>query len=260
MKYRYYIMMNTVKLLVDNRECKFREVLEQKSVDLKEVETLNLENGDFVITIDNQPIVIIERKTLSDLASSIKDKRYANQKMCLLSKYDRKHIYYVIEGNFGGYCKTESQQYFSGIERKNIIGSILNTMIRDDIKVINTKSLEETYDLVFNIFERISKDPRKYISEQKEHESTQSMLLVNKNKSNTIFFNILCQIPGISSKVASTITTKYDTLSKFYDAFVNLDDGEKLKVLKELKLESSTGASRAVSKTTLNSIITHLFH
>ena len=42
--------------------------------------------------------VIIERKTVDDLASSIVDKRYKDQKK-RLAKCGVKNIYYLIEGN-----------------------------------------------------------------------------------------------------------------------------------------------------------------
>lgn len=247
--------MPLIKLTVDNRESKFKEILSLKSTELfKDVEFANLLNGDFIIDVDQVPAIIIERKTINDLAGSIKDGRYKNQKIQLLSKYKRKNLYYIIEGVFGGFTNSDQSQSFGGMEKKTIIGAILNTMMRDDIKILFTKDLQETYDLVLNIYERISKDPMKYLETTEE-----TNLQVNKNRTNTVFYNILCQIPGVSTKAAAVINKKYPTLSVFYDSLKECDDNQKLKVLKELKLESNTGTSRVISKTTLSNIVKHIF-
>jgi ERCC4-type nuclease len=238
----------TIKLLVDNRECKFKEILISKSKELN-YECFNLESGDFIIQNDDNPIVVIERKTIADLAGSIKDGRYKNQKLNLLSRYNKENVYYIIEGSFGGFYESNEIQRFAGIERKNIIGAIINTMIRDGVKVITTKDLNETYDLVINMYERINNDPSKYLTHGTEEENCQ------KRKGNNVFYNMLCQIPGVSNKVANVITSKYNSFNSFYEALKDLDDTQKLKVLKEIKLDSN----RVISKTTLSNIIVSLY-
>ena len=80
-------------LIIDNRERDLISILKPNN-------TANLDHGDIMITYDSQVFAIFERKTLSDLAASIKDGRYHNQKKALLESYDTNKLYYIIEGQF----------------------------------------------------------------------------------------------------------------------------------------------------------------
>ena len=67
-----------MKLVIDNREPKELITALQNRVDSVSLE--NLEIGDIIIKNDNnKTILIFERKSLSDLISSIKDGRYKEQ-------------------------------------------------------------------------------------------------------------------------------------------------------------------------------------
>ena len=65
------------------------------------LEVVNLELGDFIICDDlGRENVIFERKSLSDLASSIKDGRYAEQSFRLNNyNFHNHNIVYIIEGD-----------------------------------------------------------------------------------------------------------------------------------------------------------------
>ena len=52
-----------------------------------------------LIKYDNELLLIIERKTLSDLASSVKDGRCKQQKIRLLNNFPKHKICYLIEGD-----------------------------------------------------------------------------------------------------------------------------------------------------------------
>jgi ERCC4-type nuclease len=90
---------------VDYRE----KILLKKLQDLKEknkfgkieIQTSNLPLGDVVIlNKENKEELIIERKSISDLASSIKDGRYAEQSFRLNNYKTHNHnIIYIIEGD-----------------------------------------------------------------------------------------------------------------------------------------------------------------
>ena len=62
------------------------------------IEVVNLEMGDIQIIKDDKPLIIIERKSVSDLNSSIRDGRYHEQKHRLINNVDRQRIVYIIEG------------------------------------------------------------------------------------------------------------------------------------------------------------------
>ena len=72
-----------MKIIIDNREKKLIPLIQALNIDLKlsfDIEISKLDLGDFIIQdTEGNNILIIERKSLSDLATSIRDGRYAEQ-------------------------------------------------------------------------------------------------------------------------------------------------------------------------------------
>ncbi len=64
-------------IIIDNREHHLINLLEDNEIT---IEKKNLDLGDIIIIKENYKI-LIERKTISDLCSSIKDGRYKEQKI-----------------------------------------------------------------------------------------------------------------------------------------------------------------------------------
>ena len=79
-------------LILDNREKYIIKLIGNAPF----VETQNLDVGDIHFLIDNELILVIERKTLKDLSSSIKDGRFREQK-ARLSVLNCEMLY-LIEG------------------------------------------------------------------------------------------------------------------------------------------------------------------
>lgn len=232
-----------MQLILDHREGKLKELF-QNNLDIK-LDYQNLDYGDFCIFNNENPFIIIERKTLDDLSSSIIDGRYKEQKQKMLSLVNRSNIYYIIEGSIK---YTDS--------KKNIIGSIINTMIRDDIKIFFTKDITDTYHLLLNIISRVTKEPEKYLNvEPAEIPVKKQSNGGSSNTTYTTYKNMLCQIPGISNKAADAIIAVYPTFNLLYSTLEKLEDSEKLKLLKEIKLDSS----RKISSSALNNILVNLF-
>lgn len=110
-------------LQVDCREQQLIGLL-RPLVDAEEgvsMETASLPVGDIIVLNDDrQELVIIERKTIADLLSSIKDGRYEEQRYRLSNLgHVHHHIMYLIEGYVGHhqsilYAAMTSLHYFSG--------------------------------------------------------------------------------------------------------------------------------------------------
>jgi ERCC4-type nuclease len=215
-----------MELHIDNRELKLKDLLSDIITD-----TSNLDHGDIHILFKGDLLLLIERKTISDLWASLSDGRYRNQKKILLETYPTKILYYIIEG-------------FN--DDKTIISCMLNTMIRDNIKVFQTGDINDTCILLRNIYERISNNPEKYIN----NVNNEKQIVKAKNKDITLtqmFESILHQIPGISNKTAKALSNKYISFKDFYDSLNALDDLEKDKILKEIKLDNNKRISSSVS-------------
>ena len=88
-------MANICKLVIDNRE-NIKLDIKNK---INDATFENLELGDFLFKVNDVDVLIIERKTISDYAASIKDGRNREQKKRLLLNYPLNKILYLIEGD-----------------------------------------------------------------------------------------------------------------------------------------------------------------
>ena len=80
-----------MNLLIDNREQELIKILDIP------FERKNLLLGDIVYANEDKEYIIIERKTINDLLSSIKDGRHREQKMRLMNTNKNKvHYIYII--------------------------------------------------------------------------------------------------------------------------------------------------------------------
>ena len=115
------------------------------------VEIENLQIGDIQIRNNEKMELIFERKTISDLNSSIRDGRYHEQKQRLLSNIDRNRIIYLIEGTI-----PENNRY---IEKDKIYSGILHSMFRDGLTVYRTEGLVESAQFIAELVIRMNKKP-----------------------------------------------------------------------------------------------------
>ena len=225
-----------IDLIVDYREICCKNILSDISIEWK-----NLIHGDFLITHNNEILAIFERKNIADLLSSIKDGRYRNQKVEMLKHIERSHIYYIIEGDLD----------FGFPQDKIVLNSIINMMIRDDLKVFVTKDVQDTCDLLRRIYNKVRDDPDKYL---RGH--TNEIIIKKNPASKTDFLkSALVQVPGVSNKIANDICNKYHSFCAFYNDFHIKSRDEKLKALKAIL----NNKPRSVSSTTLNNIIKYIF-
>ncbi len=249
----------SLTLKIDNRELKIKELFSNNEINL-DIKYENLEYGDFIFEINCIPLMIIERKSLSDLASSIRDTRYHNQKNNLLNNFDRKVLYYIIEGdmNFDSNCAILN---YTNISKESLISCVVNTMIRDDIKVFQTKNINDTYNLLNNITNKLLKDSSKYT--QNINSMTTKNNFEIRKKSNVTkeecFKYQLSQIPGISLKSAEAITQNYATMLIFYNELSNKTSDERKKILSNIYTTDNNEKKRKISGKSINNIINMMF-
>ena len=99
-----------MRIIFDYREKDITTICEniiekEKLSDNITITTERLDIGDIIIKDDNdKELLIIERKSIKDLMSSIKDGRYKEQSLRLNSSDIHNHnIIYLIEGITSGY-------------------------------------------------------------------------------------------------------------------------------------------------------------
>merc|ERR1712086_1120209 len=106
-----------LKIKIDYRENLIKKYFENHDELKKFTEIKNLDIGDLIIEVNNKPLILIERKTIPDLASSISDGRLREQKHRIsLSNFTKSQVIYLIEGDL-------NQQLYGYIDRKSIQGS-----------------------------------------------------------------------------------------------------------------------------------------
>ena len=148
--YREHKLINNVSRYLDKKKDKY---------DYLTFEKCNLDIGDIIIEykdIKKELIsyFIIERKTITDMISSIKDGRYKEQKtrICAhvdnLNKKDKLcHFFYLLEGFEERYRNKSSDE-------KMLFGSWISMQFRDNINCVRLVNEAETLVFLFRLIER----------------------------------------------------------------------------------------------------------
>ena len=184
-------------LFVDTRERWVKEFN-------KGVEWRTLVVGDFILGESlERPQLIIERKTFSDLHSSIMDNRYREQKARMLASVgEPRKILYIIEHD------STSDQVIT----KQMQGAILNTMMRDNMNVLLTNSKAETWNYILAIEKKVNNGDFSKESQPVSYLSKRNKALQN------VYLTMLTTIPRVSDKIAKKIMERYPTMRDLVNA------------------------------------------
>lgn len=250
-----------MKLKVDYREKELIELLKAYNTqfDFKkiDIEIENLPLGDAIIC-DEEGIekIIVERKSLNDLASSIKDGRYVEQSHRLLNSPMHNHnIIYLIEGNLS----TWTNKY--KVKANTLYSAIFSLNYYKGFTVIKTHDVTETAEYLLRMCDKLNRESKKVsYYETGEVLPKRYSEVVKKVKKNNITPDnigeiILSQIPGVSSSTSQVIMNKFGSL---YGLLCELDTNHKC--LNDLKLTSYSGKERRISKTSIRNIIQYLLY
>ena len=142
--------MVQVNFYIDTREHTSKELLNS----IPDAILTNLEIGDYRIDVSGETVLIIERKTINDYASSILDGRNREQKKRLISNYSNQQIVYLIEGDL---TKDNSNFKYNKVSKETIISSVINTMVRDNIHVFHTSGMDETIAFLTMTYNKFKK-------------------------------------------------------------------------------------------------------
>ena len=139
-------------LIIDTRERNVtRHITEFTNIN---VEIKQITIGDYIVTGPSGNILaVIERKSLSDFAASLKDGRHHNKsKMIELRKTTGCRILYIIEGpEF-----PSENSLHSGIPYRYIESSIFHLIMRDGISILRSKDTLQTAKLLSRFVTSVS--------------------------------------------------------------------------------------------------------
>jgi len=119
-----------------------------------QVVTENLPLGDIIISNHNQDKLIIERKSVNDLLSSIKDGRYEEQSYRLNGLSHHNHnIIYLIEGDINKLNRFKDNKF----EKLTLYSAIFSLNYYKGFSVLRTFNIEETGIYVCNSANKLRK-------------------------------------------------------------------------------------------------------
>ena len=250
-----------MKLFIDSREpktlIKYITSLNESSKNKIIIEQKQLDNGDFIFydEINDKNILVIERKSLEDLESSIKDGRYNEQSFRLNELNIHNHnIIYLIEGSIINYKNTFfrntlystllSLNYYKGF---SIITSLNQIETGDILLAFSSKLIRENKpgfynDLSNNIDNNTINNTNNYINNVKLSKKSNVTC-------DNIFQLMIMQIPGISAASAQAITSEFNNIQELIESLKNEDNK-----LENIKLASG----RKINKTINDSLKKYL--
>ena len=249
-KYVINIIYNMIK--IDNREtelislCKYyiENIPIYKNL---EIITEQLPIGDVIIYKDKIEKIIIERKTVNDLLSSIKDGRYNEQSYRLNNLQLNNHnIFYLIEGNI--FKKTSFNN--------TLYSAIFSLNYYKGFSVLQSISIEESALIICNMTYKINKSDNKEFFSEKEESYSSVIKKVKKDNitPENIGEIILCQIPGISSVNAIAIMNKFKTIKNLISNINETSD----KCLIDICYVNTKGKLTKINKLVISNIIKFL--
>ena len=286
-----------IKLLIDYREKSIIDYFSKNKTD--NIEVKNLDIGDFIFKINDVETIIIERKTMCDLASSITDKRLKEQKYRILnSNFKLNNIIYIIEGKYG-------DVKYGSVNKKGLCGSIINSLFRDNIKVYRSESTSDTIYFLERMMDKLKKNDKNFTlniinstnttnltntnnTNNTEYNTNQTEETYNGEKNEKIISNnvnsidyldgvlkakkknmtceyynqiILINIPGISTNLANHITKVYPKIIDLIKKYQSLEDlNEKKFLLANIEISIGNNKKRKLGKVLSNRIYEYIYN
>jgi crossover junction endonuclease MUS81 len=231
-----------------------------------EISTEALPLGDVIISCNDEDRIIIERKSISDLLSSIKDGRYEEQSYRLNGSDHHNHnIIYIIEGDIKKYNK----------DKQTLYSAIFSLNYYKGFSVIRTISIEETALFICNSTIKLIKgdlsNRKQYYQngqngQNSENSATEQSVGTDKDYINVvkkvkkdnitpdnIYEIMLCQIPGISATTSIVIMEKFKTISNLITG-IEKDPN----CLKDIVYSNTKGQTRKINSNCASNIVKYL--
>lgn len=275
-----------MKLVLDYRESDLIAIINaisQSKPPLFEITTENLPIGDIVIRGDgDSDLVVIERKTLQDLAASIRDGRYNEQSFRLDESLLHNHnIIYLIEGDIFRFNAFKER-----FDKQTLYSAMFSVNYFKGFSIMRSNNLEETAmiacNMVYKLVSGLKAGKHSFYNNIKlsnetsnevsscETNTTNNLDTIKEptekdycsvikkvKKENVTPENIgeimLCQIPGVSSVSALAILNQFKTLPNLIKSIQ-----EDETCLNNIFTTDANGKNRKISKTALATIIKYL--
>ena len=275
---------------LDCREIKLQQLCHAQLTDTPDTIKLVSESlplGDIIICDDHgNEKVLIERKSLADLAASIRDGRYSEQGFrlnhCSLHNHQ---IYYVIEGDLRYY------RPFKGLpDKKALLSAMVSMSYFKGFSLYRTINLEETAEWILHFAKKLQKEgvdalpfytqaqaqaqapqtqtegqteahqaqqteaPQTQTEAQQAQAQAYANVVASRVKKDYITPEnigeiMLAQIPSVSSASASAIMKKFSTIANLFTA-LQQDPA----CLNDITMCNKNGQAKKLTKPCINNI------
>ena len=224
--------LKELRIVIDEREKKSGIPDLMKGTGIN-VEIKRLTVGDYIVA----PETVVERKTISDLVSSIFDGRLFDQ--CNRLKDHFQFPIILIEGNV--------DEIDELIENSLVFyGAVSSVAIDFKIPIIHTPNASHTAKLLVSMCSR--------------KDSTKGPFIKKIRKSNDLQkqqFSVLCSLPGVGEKTATRMLEKFGTPLKVFNAYTTelskIDGLGEIRAKKIKKmLQAQTRNLKKINQKTLN--------
>jgi ERCC4-type nuclease len=250
--------------------------------------TETLPIGDIIINDETEDKIIIERKSVADLLSSIKDGRYEEQSYRLNGLNHHNHnIVYLIEGDVNKVNRFKTDNH---VEKLTLYSAMFSLNYYKGFSVFRSFSLDETANIVCNMAYKMGKDLTKKpfydnkcqsveipVLKAETGEMTDTGISITNDDSTDIQVTekdyvgvikkvkkdnitpdnigeiMLCQIPGISSVTSLAVMEKYKTIPNLIKELELNNDS-----MKDLSYTNTKGQIRKINKTCIANIVKFL--
>lgn len=210
--------MNSFEFIIDSREKKIIEYFQNDAHAFENVRIESLDIGDVHCVQNGKVVLIIERKSLDDLAASIKDGRYREQKLRL--KASGLEFVYLLEGIVR---KTTPQSKINRLPTKTVVSSMINMCVRDKIRMLSTPSLHHTLYFLHQLYEKLQKKPDLFVTDGTSviggavtlDEATRCIIRSEKKQNMTprmCSIAQFAQIPSVSRVIAKGLVELYGSV------------------------------------------------
>ena len=223
--------------------------------------------------------IIFERKTLQDLASSIRDGRYAEQSFRLNAcEVPNHHVIYIVEGDLRYY-----RPYKSNVDKRALLSAMASISYYKGFSLYRSLNVEETAEFILQMAAKIARRPldRAYYAAKSGNTNPNAMTdlppcanptcngaclstgysAVHKGdvkKNNITPTNIgeimLAQIPGVSTASAVVVMARYKTIPALLVAM----QANPLSVFKDLYVVNKAGKRRRLNESCIKNMFSFL--
>ena len=155
-------------------------------------------------------------------------------------------IIYILEGPLKG----SNDKIFSGMKLGVIKNIIIKTLIRDNIKVITSNDLDDTMYYIQTAYNKLESGQISINTPELENYNKLVKTEKKANVTNDKFLYItLCQIPGVSSLVATPVAYEYKTIKNLLKSYDKLETSiSREKMLKDMQCNEKRKVGPAMSK------------